>query len=443
MKFIENESTELKEIYTPDIKKEVLAFANTNGGTIFIGVANNGEVIGLEKIDETMLSITNTIRDSIKPDIMMFVRLGDIFVGDKQIIKVTISEGSRKPYYLADKGLKPSGVYVRQGTSTAPASEDAIRNMIKFSDGDSFETNRSLDQALTFTVLEKQMKDRNLEFGDMQKKNLGILSQDCMFTNMGQIVSDQCKHSIKLGVFQGEDKTVFKSRKEFSGSIFSQLNDAYYTIDLHNNTMATFNELLRTDHKDYPFDAIREALLNAIIHRDYSFSGSISINIYSNRMEIISLGGLVSGLSIEAVMFGASQPRNEKLANLFYRMELIESYGIGIGKIMSAYKECSLKPTFDHAEGAFRVTLPNMNASSIRLTETQGKVVDYLKNHNEITRVDIENLLHVKLTRANGLIKELLELGIIIKVGKISLNFTQLNLTTNLTHTIALFRCVN
>ncbi len=186
---------------------------------------------------------------------------------------------------------------------------------------------------------------------------------------------------------------------------------------MHNNTKATFNELLRVDHRDYPFDAIREALLNAIIHRDYSFSGSISINIYSNRMEIISLGGLVSGLSIEAVMMGASQPRNEKLANLFYRMKLIESYGIGIGKIMSAYKESDIKPIFDHAEGAFRVTLPNMNTSTKALTEAQNKVVEHLKIQNEVARAEIEELLQVGLTRANAIIKEMLEMGIIIKVG--------------------------
>ncbi len=381
MDFIENENTELKECFTSDIKKEVLAFINTSGGIIYIGVTDDGKVIGVEDLDDTMLKITNTLRDSIRPDIMMFVKLEVIEVEEKNIIKVSVSEGTRKPYYLMDKGMKPSGVYVRQGASKAPASEDAIRNMIKISDGDSFETNRCLDQDLSFSDLEKEMKARNLEFTDVQKKNLGILSQDGMITNMGQIVSDQCKHSIKLGVFQGEDKTVFKSRKEFTGSVFNQLNDAYYTIDLHNNTKATFNELLRVDHRDYPFDAIREALLNAIIHRDYSFSGSISSNIYSNRMK------------------------------------LIESYGIGIGKIMSAYKESATKPTFDHAEGAFRVTLPNMNTSIKILTEAQNKVVEHLKIQNKVTRVEIEALLQVGLTRANAIIKEMLKLGIVIKVG--------------------------
>ncbi len=417
MKFLENDKTELKEIYTPDIKKEIIAFANTSGGVLYIGVADNGGVIGIDDVDDTILQITNSIRDSIRPDVTMFIKNETINVDGENIIKLSISEGTRKPYYLTDKGIKPSGVYLRQGNSKAPASEDAIRSMIKTSDGDSFELHRSFEQNLNFDILEKEMQIRNLEFGNMQKKNIGILNQDDMFTNLGLIVSDECKHSIKLAIFQGTDKSVFKDRKEFTGSIFKQLSDVYSALDFYNGTKATFDNLLRVDQRDYSSDAIREALLNAIIHRDYSFSGSVFINVYSDRLEIISLGGLVSGLSLEAVMLGASQPRNEKLAALFYRMKLIESYGIGIGKIISAYKESANKPIFDNAEGAFRVTLPNMNVSSKELTATQSEIVGYLEINSEITRVEIEKLLGVKLTRANAIIKEMLGKGIIIKVG--------------------------
>lgn len=114
------------------------------------------------------------------------------------------------------------------------------------------------------------------------------------------LVSNQCKHSIKFAIFQGIDKLVFKDRKEFNGSIFTQLTEVYKLIDLYNGKKASFHDLIRTDERDYPEDAIREALLNAIVHRDYSFSGSTLINIYLERLEISSLGGLVPGLSLEA-----------------------------------------------------------------------------------------------------------------------------------------------
>ncbi len=297
--------------------------------------------------------------------------------------------------------------------------EDAIRTMIKLSDGDTFENHRSLEQDLTFEALSAEFEARNIEFGEMQKQNLGILTADGLYTNLGLLVSDQCRHSIKVAVFQGTDKSVFRDRHEFGGSVFQQLKDAYKSIDFYNATKATFEELMRVDHRDYPTEAIREALLNAIIHRDYSFSGSIAINIYSDKMEIISLGGLVSGLSVEAIMMGASQSRNEKLAALFYRMKLIESYGIGIGKMMSAYGSYPVKPSFDTVQGAFRVTLPNVNVVTANAVanESHQQVLDYLAAHKTITRAQIEILLNVKMTRANSIIKEMLGLGLLSKVG--------------------------
>lgn len=359
MKLYESETVELKESYTSDIKKEIVAFANTNGGTIYIGVQDSGETVGLDNPDFVMQQISNSLRNGIRPDVSMFTNIELLQEENKCIVKLTVSQGTKKPYYLSDKGLKPTGVYFRSGTTSAPASEDAIRMMIKVTDGDSFESNRSLIQELTFNSLNKEMEIRKLEFTQVHMKNLGILSFDDIYTNMGLLVSDQCKHSIKFAVFQGSDKLVFKDRKELTGSLFVQMTDAFKTIDFYNGTKATFRDLLRTDERDYPEDAVREALLNAIVHREYSFSGSTIINLYSDRLEIISLGGLVSGLSLEAAMLGASQPRNEKLAGLFYRMKLIEAYGTGISKIISCYKGLPLQPKFENVEGAFRVVLPN------------------------------------------------------------------------------------
>ncbi len=418
MRMYESETVELKGIYTPDLKKEIVAFANTNGGMIYIGVQDNGEIIGLDNADFVMQQISNALRDSIRPDVSMFTNIELAEEDNKNIIKLTVNQGTKKPYYLSDKGLKPSGVYVRSGTTAAPASEDAIRMMIKMTDGDSFENNRSLIQDLTFSSLNKEMERRNLEFSQVQMKNLGILSSDDIYTNMGLLVSDQCKHSIKFAVFQGTDKLVFKDRKELSGSLFDQLRDAFKTIDFYNSTKATFHDLLRTDERDYPEDAVREALLNAIVHREYSFSGSTMINIYSDRLEIISLGGLVSGLSLEAAILGASQSRNEKLASLFYRMKLIEAYGTGISKIISCYKNLPVQPKFENVEGAFRVILPNTHAQALSIEDEKYlPILRLFEKQKEITRSDVEEALGVGTTHAINTLKEMLEKELIKKVG--------------------------
>lgn len=419
MDLYESEVVELKEIYTPDLKKEIISFANTNGGTILIGVQDNGNIFGIDNADFVIQQIASSIRDSIRPDITMFTNIELLKYEDKTYIKLTVEQGTKRPYYLSDKGLKPSGVYVRSGTTSAPASEDAIRMMIKATDGDTFETNRSLIQELTFNSLSKEMEKRNFEFTEVQMKNLGILSSDSIFTNMGLLVSDQCKHSIKFAVFQGTDKLIFKDRKEFTGSLFEQLADAYKTIDFYNGTMASFHDLLRTDERDYPEDAVREALLNAIVHRDYSFSGSTLINLYANRLEIISLGGLVSGLSLKAAMLGASQPRNEKLANLFYRMKLIEAYGTGLSKIISCYKGLPAQPKFESVEGAFQVVLPNIHAQALSgLNEKYIPIIKLFENKKEITRADAEVALGSGTTYAVTMMKEMLDKNLIAKVGK-------------------------
>jgi len=418
MELYESEIIELKEIYTTDLKKEIVSFANTNGGTIYIGVHDNGTIVGVDHADFVIQQIANSIRDSIRPDISMFTSIELLKDENKSYIKVTVDSGTKKPYYLSDKGLKPTGVYVRSGTTSAPASEDTIRMMIKMTDGDSFETNRSLIQELTFNSLSKEMERRKLEFTGVQMKNLGILSSDGIFTNMGLLVSDQCRHSIKFAVFQGTDKLVFKDRKEFTGSLFEQLAEAYKTIDFYNGTMASFHDLLRTDERDYPEDAVREALLNAIVHRDYSFSGSTFINLYSDRLEFISLGGLVPGLSLEAAMLGASQSRNEKLANLFYRMKLIEAYGTGISKIISCYKGKSEQPVFESVEGAFQVILPNVHARNLSMEDAKYlPILQLFEYKKEITRSDVETVLGSGTTHAINIVKEMLDKSLIEKVG--------------------------
>ena len=147
MKFQESESVELKSIVQDDIKKEIIAFANCNGGTIYVGITDQGEIIGVENANDSALQISNMVRDSVKTDVTMFIHYETLELEGKSVIAVHVQRGTNRPYYLAKKGLRPEGVYVRQGYSSVPASDTAIRQMIKETDGDSFEEMRSLNQA--------------------------------------------------------------------------------------------------------------------------------------------------------------------------------------------------------------------------------------------------------------------------------------------------------
>ena len=420
MKF-ETENIEFKLQFTDEIYKEVIAFANTDGGVIYIGIDNAGNAVGIDNVDENYTRITNGIRDAIMPDVTMFVKYT---IQENRVVRITVGEGSYKPYYLKAKGLKPSGVYVRQGTSSVSASSEQIRAMIKESDGDDFETMRSMEQELTFVNAKKAFARYNVEFSDLKYRALGITDEaDGLYSNLALIISDQCAHTTKVAVFADKDNTVFRDSKEFCGSVFAQLDNTYAYLSLCNKTAATFRGLTRIEKSDYPEEALREALLNALVHRDYSFSGSVIINVNDKEMEFVSIGGLLPGLSPEDIRSGISQPRNKKLADIFHRLRLIESYGTGIRKIYKLYADCSEQPRIEVTPNTFKIILPNMNQAEEMgivngISVQMQRILDYIDENGQITDIEIQELLGIKKTRAFTLAKEMRDAGLIRAVGR-------------------------
>lgn len=431
MRFRETEIVELKSIVMDDIKKEIIAFANCDGGTVYVGVADDGKVLGVENADECALQISNMVRDAVKPDVTMFIHYETLECDGKAVVAVNIQRGTNRPYYLAKKGLRPEGVYVRQGYSSVPATDTAIRQMIKETDGDSFENMRSINQALTFEATKKEFEKRNVAFGQPQMQTLKIVSADGIYTNLGLLLSEQCLHTIKAAVFEGINQNVFKDRREFSGSLMQQLNDVYDYIDFHNQTHATFRKLLRIDTRDYPEVAVREALLNTLVHRDYSFRASTLISIYDDRIEFVSIGGLLPGLELDDLMMGVSVCRNPHLANIFYRLQLIEAYGTGMKKIMGAYANASVQPEIKTTNNAFKIILPNVNgtlkaaearkeienAAAPALNSNEGKVLQFLSEHPIITRKEAQAMLEVSQSTASRILKAMVDSGQIKQLG--------------------------
>lgn len=417
---LENVDIEFKELdkttgkLPESFAKELIAFANTEGGELFVGISDDRTVVGVDNPDDVMTRISNVAHDSILPDIMPFLQIRTVEKEGKAVVKTTVSVGTERPYYLKTKGLSPAGVFVRRGSACIPLSETGIRQMITETSGKSFEESRSLIQGLSFNTAEAAFAKRNLDFGPEQKKTLALIGKDGLYNNLAFLLSEECKHTIKIAVFQGRDSSVFRDRKEFSGSVLKQLEDAYAFLDIHNGTKASIDGLVRKDTRDYPEQAIREALLNSIIHRDYLFSGSTIINIYEDNMEFISLGGLVSGLSLESVFLGASQSRNPGLAAVFYRLGLVESYGTGIRKIMRLY-ENEPAPEFKATEGVFYVKLRNRNVKPpVRRKESDKQLVyDLIRDKGEVSRKDVEMVLDSGTTKAYEYLKSFCDKGIV------------------------------
>ena len=419
--YIESETLELKQELTKNIKKEIVAFANSKGGTIYIGITDTGEILGLKDIKRDIESLSGMIREGIIGNLTTYTDIEIKEIDKKDVIELHITSAPEKPYYLADKGLKSSGVYIRHGSSTIQATDEIIRKMLIESSKKSFEEEISNVQELTFYYANEIFKKRNIEFSNEKFKSLKMIT-DNKFNNLALLLSDQNPYTVKCAIFDGTNKTLFKDRKELSGSYLKIVEDAFYYMNLSNHINSTFNGLQRIDKKDYPDFSIREALLNAIIHRDYYFNGSILLSIFDDRIEINSTGGLISTLSLNDVYNGVSESRNPNFAEIFHRLNYVENYGTGIGRIINEYQDSKLKPIIELSENVFKITLPNLNYIESNKNEfnnmTQEEIITkYVKEKTKITRLEVEKLLNIGNTRSKQIINKLLEDHILVKKG--------------------------
>ena len=471
----EGKNNEYKSCYIETIKRTIIAFANTDGGTIYIGMDDQGCPVGVSDVDDTMLRVTSMVRDAIRPDVTRFVECTHERMNDKDVVVVTVQRGSSRPYYLHGKGIRPEGVYIRHGAATIPASKTAILDMIRETSGDCYETSRSLQQTLTFDTAASYFDKRSLEFGDQQKRTLHLINTDDTYSNLALLLSEQCPATMKVAVFQGTEKSVFRDRCELSGSLLHQLEEAAAYIDRYNRTRSEIRGLERIDTRDYPVEAVREALLNAVVHRDYAFRAPTLISIFDDRLEMVTMGGLPTGLDEEDILLGVSLSRNQYLANVFYRLHLIEAYGTGLLKIRECYADAPVQPQIQVSGHAFKITLPNRNhyreqqsrqapaeysvrefspscyASYIRepqsiysvsgtnemssphhasstnnphasyrshaMTQREQQIYQLFEQTPHIVRKDVEEALQVSQATAILLLREMVEKGLLIKRG--------------------------
>lgn len=415
---IENEKLEFKQEFTDNIFKTIIAFANTKGGEIYIGKDDKGNDIGLKDLNKQYVNLTNGVKQAIAPDTSLIINYELL---SENVIKVSVEEGTNKPYYLVKKGLKPEGVYVRQGATTVMATTEKIKDLIVENSVLNFEDFPSNEQKLTFFYAEQYFNKHNVEWDENKFYELGIKNiKNKKYTNVGLLLSDECPYTIKVAIFNDDNNTVFQDNKEFKGSVLEQLENAYEYINMYNKLKIdiTGDSLNRIEEYEYPRTAIREALINSVIHRDYSFSGSIIINMNQKQMEFISIGGLLERLSIEDIKLGISQQRNEKLSSVFKRLGVIESYGTGIRRIYDVYSKNEIQPEIQVAKNTFKIILPKIknkidikNDSELNLNFINSdEVIAYYKKHNSISVEKIMSMTGLKKSSAYNIKTKLKQL---------------------------------
>ncbi len=401
---IEDKYTEFKRQFTPNLKKEVISFANSGGGTIFVGVDDEGNAVGVPDLDAELLKIVSSIKQAITPDVSLFTDVTVERIDGEHVIKIAVQKGANRPYYLTEKGMKPTGVYVRQGAAAVPASVEQIRALIRDTDGVSFEKNVAFEQSLSFAAFDRFLSKKNLSRDSTFDAEYGLKNRAGQFTNLAYLLSDSCQYTVNYAVFEGNDKQKVLARQEFGGSVIEAQSEAY----------AAISPLLTA--RGYPPTVFYEILVNAVLHREYAFRAPISVSVFDNRVEISSPGGIFGDLSLEDVtIMGISQSRNERMAKLFYFLGITDVYGAGLARFVAAYGDYPLNSLIRATPSAFMAVL----RSTCPLKRSDcGIILDYVEKHGEITSPQAEKLLNYKQTRVYNLLKKLTDQAKLLKIGK-------------------------
>lgn len=434
MKYIESETVELKAILNDDMKTEVIAFLNSYlGGKIYVGVDNFGNILKLsqEEKDLNESKIINWIRDeSIYPNCSEFV---SIKYNEDDVLEISITPGNNKPYFLKEKGPKSSGVYIRYGRNKSQASQEEITRMIMESNNIFYEEMISSIQDLTFNYLKLKFEEKNLEFKEFKMVTSGFI-RDNKFTNLAFIFSDQYDVETKIGVYHGLDRAVFKSKKEFGGSIIKQIDKTLEYYDLCNETRIVIDgSPMRKEFVSYHNKAVREAILNCYCHRDYNRRSNIKIEFFDDRCEIISPGGFYGGLTLEEALNGVQSFRNKYLVQLLHKLGYIENYSSGLDRIFKEYKNDKVKPAIETTLNMFKVTFPNMNYKfddqeidqeidqetdqEIDQESIQRMILEVIKNEPTITRNGMAKKLNISSTKIKHYLDKMRNSGLIVHKG--------------------------
>ncbi len=342
----ESNLIEYKESLNEDKDKygleiEVESFLNSiEGGTIYIGIKNSGKVVGVNNLDETQLKIKDRIKNNISPSTIGLFNIEVEEIEGKKVIKISILSGKEKPYYVRRKGMNPDGCHIRIGSSRESMTEKMIENLISKRFKPSLKEIKAPKQNLTFKQLKIYYEEQHINIGENFLQNLDLLTSEGELNYIAFLLADENNVPIPVVKYAGTTKKEIVENEDYGNRC---LITATYKIldklDTENRTFTKIEYYGRKHEEMFDTDSIKEAVINAICHNDYSYGGSPIIEIYSDRIEITSAGGLPTELSKQDFLNGVVYRRNRELIKVFQDLDLMENVGSGILRILESYNE--------------------------------------------------------------------------------------------------------
>ena len=345
MQNTETNRIENKEQLNEDFEQEVIAFLNyKEGGIIYVGIDKNGQVVGVENNDLTQLQIKDRIKNNIQPSTLGLFDVTVETIDNKEIIKVIISSGTEKPYYLRKKGRTPEGCYIRIGSSKERMTERMIEEMFARRIKNSLKEIESPRQDLTFRQLKIHYEGNGMILNDNFARNLNLLTDEGKYNYNAYLLADENNISIKLVKYLGTNKMELIENQEYGYCcLITATQRILDRLTAENTVYAKIEYNGRKEVEMIDSKALKEAVINAMVHSDYTLTTTPIIELYSDRIEITSGGGLPQGLSQEEFLEGVTAPRNKELIRVFKDVDLIENIGSGVLRILDAYDKSCFK----------------------------------------------------------------------------------------------------
>ena len=401
---------EFKETITNTFLKTVSAFSNYDGGTVLFGVDDDGNVKGLLDVKQACLDIENKINDSItpQPDYTLEIQNND------QTIKLTVKSGLQKPY------LYNSKAYKRNDTATIEVDTLEFSRLVLDGKNIRFEELPCKDQELSFEILHYKLKEtvRIENFDKDTLKTLNLYDDVNGFNNAAGLLADK-NHFPGIDIVKfGENISIIQKRSTVENVSVLEVYEKAIEIFRDYYQYEVIQGADRKKMEKVPEAAFREAIANALIHRVWDVNSQIRVSMFDDRIEIVSPGGLPSGITEEEYLSGKlSVLRNRNLANVFYRLGFVEIFGTGITRIKQLYAESLIKPDFEVSENAIKIMLPVFEKNA-DLTEDEIIIYKLLSKTMLKPISEVAPYVPFGKSKTTKLLKEMCQKGVITVEGK-------------------------
>ena len=425
---IENSRVEFKTKLVDDLEENIIGFLNSkDGGNIYIGVADSGKIIGLNgNIDLLQRKIKDRIISNIEPSVLGLFDIEVLETDNKKYLNIIVARGLEKPYHLKGMRMTPDSCFIRIGSSNERMDEHLINKLFRERTKNSLKNIVSPNQNLTFRDLKIYYTEKGFDVGENFEKQLDFYTADGKYNYVAYLLADENRVSIKVAKYAGTDVDELIENYEFGYcSLVKATHRVLEKFITENKIFAKITYPERKEQPMYDYKAVREVIINAIVHNDWSNEYPPKFEFFSDRLEVSSFGGIQNEFTEEEFLQGYSAPKNPELMRVFKDLELVEHLGTGIRRILKRYDK-SIYRFFPHFiivsikynENNFKYNNQSVNVIPyLNLTKVQEGIISLIEDRPSITQEEMAKLLGVTSRTIRNHIKYLVDKEYIIRIG--------------------------